>query len=231
MRNMSQRITDERDAFGGRTVVITGGASGIGLATARMVVDRGGRVILMGRSLGRLKAAQAELGAGAATIELDVTDEDAVRRAVTGIERIDHLITAAAGTLRGRLIDLDTQRARELFDTKFWGQHHCIKYAASRMAADGSVVVFSAWISRMPAAECRSLAAGEAAMEPLRRPVAWERRRVRFNAIPPGQIAPPLGRSRLAETGGRAHFDRVAHAHPGGRVETANDVAQAILFL
>jgi NAD(P)-dependent dehydrogenase (short-subunit alcohol dehydrogenase family) len=135
---MSQRSADDLDAFGGRTVVITGGATGIGLATARMVVDRGGRVILMGRTLGRLKAAQADLGAAAATAELDVTDEDAVRRAFSGIERIDHLITAAAGTLRGRLIDLDTRRARELFDTKFWGQYQCIKYAASRMAAGGS---------------------------------------------------------------------------------------------
>ena len=78
---MSQRSADDLDVFGGRTVVITGGASGIGVATARMVVDRGGRVILMGRSLGRLKAAQAELGAAAATAELDVTDEDAVRTA------------------------------------------------------------------------------------------------------------------------------------------------------
>src|SRR5262249_40471985 len=170
---MSQRITDERDAFGGRTVVIAGGASGIGLATARMVVDRGGRVILMGRSLGRLKAAQAELGAAAATTELDVTDEDAVRRAVTGIERIDHLITAA-GTLRGRLMDLDTQRARELFDTKFWGQHHCIKYAAPRMAAGGSVVLFSGWISRKPAVEMSTLAAVDGAIEALARTLALE---------------------------------------------------------
>src|SRR5262249_3692842 len=99
----------------------TGGASGIGLATARMVVDRGGRVILMGRSPERLKAAREELGPAALSIPLDVTDENAVRRAFTGIERIDHLITAAAGTLRGRLIDLQTQRARELFETKFWG--------------------------------------------------------------------------------------------------------------
>ena len=228
---MSQRITDERDAFGGRTVVITGGASGIGLATARMIVDRGGRVILMGRSLGRLKAAQAELGAAAATIELDVTDEDAVRRAVTGIERIDHLITAAAGTLRGRLIDLDTQRARELFDTKFWGQHHCIKYAASRMAADGSVVLFSGWISRKPAVEMSTLAAVDGAIEALARTLALELAPVRVNAITPGQIDTPLWRSRLSETEAQAHYDCVAHAHPVGRVGTANDVAQAILFL
>ena len=215
---MSQRITDDRDAFGGRTVVITGGASGIGLATARMVVDRGGRVILMGRSLARLKAARAELGAAAATIELDVTDEDAVRRTVTSIKRIDHLITAAAGTLRGRLIDLDTQRARELFDTKFWGQHHCIKYAASRMAADGSVVVFSGWISRKPVVEMSTLAAVDGAIEALARTLALELAPVRVNAITPGQIDTPLWRSRLSETEARAHFDRVAHAHPVGRV-------------
>ena len=60
--HMSQQITDDLDAFGGRTVVITGGGSGMGFSTARMVVNRAGRVILMGRSLGRLKAAEAELG-------------------------------------------------------------------------------------------------------------------------------------------------------------------------
>jgi NAD(P)-dependent dehydrogenase (short-subunit alcohol dehydrogenase family) len=228
---MSQGITDDRDTFGGRTVVITGGASGIGLATARMVVDRGGRVVLMGRSLGRLKAAQAELGASAATTELDVTDKDAVRRAVTGIERIDHLITAAAGTLRGRLFDLDTQRARELFDTKFWGQHHCIKYAAPRMAADGSIVLFSGWISRKPAVEMSTLAAVDGAIEALARTLALELAPVRVNAITPGQIDTPLWRSRLSETEARAHFDRVARAHPVGRVGTADDFAQAILFL
>ena len=59
---MSQQIADDLDAFGGRTVVISGGGSGMGLSTARMVVNRAGRVILMGCSLGRLKAAEAELG-------------------------------------------------------------------------------------------------------------------------------------------------------------------------
>jgi NAD(P)-dependent dehydrogenase (short-subunit alcohol dehydrogenase family) len=228
---MSQRSVDDLNSFDDRTVVITGGASGIGLATARMVVDRGGRVILMGRSLGRLKAAQAELGAAAAIAELDVTDEDAVRRTFTGVERIDHLITAAAGTLRGRLIDLDTQRARELFDSKFWGQYHCVKYAASRMAADGSVVLFSGWISRKPAVEMSTLAAVDGAIEALARTLALELAPVRVNAITPGQIDTPLWRSRLSETEARAHFDRVAHAHPVGRVGTADDVAQAIILL
>ena len=59
---MSQQIADDLDALGGRRGVITGGGSGVGLATARMVVNRAGRVILMSRSLGRLKAAEAVLG-------------------------------------------------------------------------------------------------------------------------------------------------------------------------
>ena len=59
---MSQQIADDLDAFGGRTVVITGGGPGMCFSTARMVVNRAGRVMLMGRSLGRLKAAAAELG-------------------------------------------------------------------------------------------------------------------------------------------------------------------------
>ena len=59
---MSLQIAYDLDAFGGRRVVISGGGSGMGLSTARMVVNRAGRVILMGRSLGRLNAAEAELG-------------------------------------------------------------------------------------------------------------------------------------------------------------------------
>lgn len=101
----------------------------------------------MGRSPERLKAAREALGSAASTIQLDVTDEDAVRTAFADIDRVDQLVTAAAGTLRGRLVDLDTRQARQLFEVKYWGQYHCVKYATSRMAADGSVVLFSGWIS------------------------------------------------------------------------------------
>ena len=66
---------------------------------------------------------------------------------------------------------------------------------------------------------------------PLARTLALELAPVRVNAITPGQIDTPLWRSRLSETEARAHFDRVAHAHPVGRVGTADDVAQAIILL
>jgi NAD(P)-dependent dehydrogenase (short-subunit alcohol dehydrogenase family) len=97
-----EKVADYFETFGGRTVVITGGASGIGLATARMVVDRGGSAVLIGRSLDTLKAAREELGPAASIVPLDVTDEDAVRAAFADIECVNHLVTGAAGTLRCR---------------------------------------------------------------------------------------------------------------------------------
>ncbi|MEJ1978352.1 MAG: SDR family oxidoreductase [Acetobacteraceae bacterium] len=224
-------MVHESERFSGRRVVITGGSSGIGLATARMVVGCGGSVVLMGRSAERLAAAHAELGAAASVVQLDVTDESAVERVFADIGTIDHLITAAAGSLRGRLVDLDTRRARALFEAKFWGQHHCVKYAAPHMVADGSIVLFSGWVSRKPAVEMSTLAAVDGAIEAFARSLALELAPVRVNAITPGQIDTPLWRARLSEGEAQSYFDRIARAHPVGRAGTAEDVAQALLFL
>jgi NAD(P)-dependent dehydrogenase (short-subunit alcohol dehydrogenase family) len=219
------------ETFRDRVVVVTGGGSGIGLATAQMVADQGGSVILMGRSAETLRRAADEIGPGASIQPLDVTDEKAVERAFAGIGRIDHLVTAAAGSLRGRLVDLDTAKARALYETRFWGQHHCVKYAVPRMSRDGSIVLFSGWVSRQPAPERSTLAAVDSAIEALARTLARELAPIRVNALVPGQIDTPLWRARLTEREARAYFAGIAAGHPVGRVGTADDVAEAILFL
>jgi hypothetical protein len=70
------------------------------------------------------KGAQEQLGPAASVIPLDIIDQHAVRTAFPDIKRIDHLVTVAAETLRGRLVDLDTHRARQLFEVKFGRPHH-----------------------------------------------------------------------------------------------------------
>jgi NAD(P)-dependent dehydrogenase (short-subunit alcohol dehydrogenase family) len=149
------------------------------------------------------------------------------------IEHVSRVTCRRAVRIPGRdaLVDLDTRRARQLFEVKFWGQHHCVKYAAPRMAPHGSIVLFSGWISRKSAVEMSTLAAIDGAVEALARTMGLELAPVRVNAITPGQIDTPLWRSRLSEMEARAHFDRVAQNHPVGRVGTADDVAQAVLFL
>lgn len=101
MDRMATPIKTEAGNLKGRTVVITGGSSGIGLATAQMIVGRGGRVVLIGRTAEKLEQASERLGAGVSTIALDVTDDVALARAFVDIGPFDHLVTAAAGTLRG----------------------------------------------------------------------------------------------------------------------------------
>jgi hypothetical protein len=70
-----------------------------------------------------------------------------------------------------------------LFEIKYWGQHNSIKYAAPRMAPHGSVVLFSGWISRKPAAEMSTLTAIDGAIEALARTLALVLRVARASAV------------------------------------------------
>src|SRR5579863_8698337 len=87
-----------------KTVVILGGSSGIGLATAKAAQAEGARVIVTGRSRDRLQAAQAELGSGARTVALDVADEAGTRALFQELDRLDHIfITAGSIAFDSRL--------------------------------------------------------------------------------------------------------------------------------
>lgn len=215
----------------GQRVVITGGSSGIGLAVAQMVIARGGQTVLIGRSQEKLDAAASTLGPAATTLALDVTDERAVAAAFAQLGSFEHLVTAAAGTARGTVVELEVGVARALFESKYWGQYHCVKYGAPQLAPTGSVVLFSGWISRKPMLGTSTLAAVDAAIEALARTLALELAPVRVNAITPGMIDTPLWSARLTPEQQRAHFAAVAATLPVGRFGTAEDVAHAVLFL
>ncbi|MBV8055383.1 MAG: SDR family NAD(P)-dependent oxidoreductase, partial [Deltaproteobacteria bacterium] len=73
------------------TVVILGGSSGIGLATAKAAIAEGARVVITGRSPERLQAAKAVLGDDVRTVALDVVDEAGTRALFTELERVDHV--------------------------------------------------------------------------------------------------------------------------------------------
>jgi NAD(P)-dependent dehydrogenase (short-subunit alcohol dehydrogenase family) len=231
------RTTIERPGMGveqnfrGQHVVITGGSSGIGLTLAEDLVQRGARVTLVGRDPAKLDAAARRLGSSASTAQVDVTDEQAVAAFFAAIDSLDHLVTAAAGTARGTVVELDVAKARALFESKYWGQYHCAKYAAPKLAATGSMVLFSGWISRKPMAGVSTLAAVDAAIEALGRTLALEIAPRRVNVITPGMIDTPLWSARLTPEQQRAHFAKMAETLPVGRAGTAADVAHAVRFL
>jgi len=217
--------------FQNQHVVITGGSSGIGRALARDLAARGARLTLVGRDRGKLEVAATELNGMAKIACVDVTDEVAVASLFAGIDHLDHLVTAAAGTARGTVVELEVAKARELFESKYWGQYHCAKYAAPKLATTGSMVLFSGWISRKPMPGVSTLAAVDAAIEALGRTLALEIAPKRVNVVTPGMIDTPLWGARLTSEQQREHFSKVGASLPVGRAGTAEDVAHAVRFL
>ncbi len=217
--------------FDGQKIVITGGSSGIGLAIAKSVVARNGQVVLVGRNQDKLTQSASELGNLATTYALDVTEEKSVEKFFQSLGSFDHLVTAAAGTVRGKVTELDTTLARSMFESKYWGQYYCVKYGAPHIKITGSIVLFSGWISRKPAVGVSTLAAVDAAIEALARTLALELAPIRVNAITPGMIDTPLWGTRLTPEQQREHFDNIAKNLPVGRAGTANDIAHAVVFL
>lgn len=216
----------------GQRVVITGGSSGIGLATARRALDDGAdSVVLMSKTQSKLEEAEQSLGARVSSYAVDVTDEKAVEQAFKSLGQVDHVVLAAAGTYRGVIAEMDFQAARALFESKFWGQQYCLKHAANKMQSGGSITLFSGWISRKPMIGTGTLAAVDGAIESLTRVASLELSPVRVNAITPGQIDTPLWSARLSDEEKKAYFDKLGKQLPAGRSGTADDVAHAVHFL
>ena len=219
-------------SFEGQRIVITGGGSGIGLALARDLVECGAAaVVLTGRDEAKLQSAATELGPTIETATFDLSDESAVASFFDAQPPLDHIVTAAAGTVRGTVVELEVAKARAVFETKFWGQYYCCKYGAGKLVANGSVVLFSGFPGRKPMAGISTLAAIDGAIEALCRTLTLEIAPRRVNTIVPGMINTPLWSSRLTAAEQRDYFQEIGADLPAGRGGTAEDVASACRFV
>src|SRR5208283_1041408 len=126
-----------------KTVVILGGSSGIGLATAQAALAEGAKLIITGRSRERLEAARIKLQADVRTVALDVTDEPGTRALFGSFDKVDHVfITAGMVTFDPKLAPA-SDALRPALDQRFWGALYAAKYAATKMGAGGSITFMS----------------------------------------------------------------------------------------
>ncbi|KWT58172.1 short-chain dehydrogenase [Streptomyces albus subsp. albus] len=214
----------------GRTVVIIGGSSGIGLEVARRSVAAGARVVLGGRNEDRLAAAARELGPAARWHPVDNTDKQSLAAFFATIDHLDHLFTPAASYRTGPLRELSDEDAESPFVSKFWGQYHAVRHAAPRLSQDGSVVLMSGAASVRPAGPAPAYVACNAAIEGLGRGLAVELAPIRVNVVSPGMIDGNLWSGRPADIREQAaaHYRDAALLN---RLGTEPEVAETVLFL
>ena len=132
------------------TVVVLGGSSGIGLATAKAARTEGARLIIAGRSEQRLLKARAEFGDAARTVVLDVADESGTRSFFQGLDHLDHLFITAGALVRDSRLAPDTATLQPAMHTRFWGALYAAKYGAQRMNGSGSITFMSGTAATRP---------------------------------------------------------------------------------
>jgi NAD(P)-dependent dehydrogenase (short-subunit alcohol dehydrogenase family) len=211
-----------------KQVLVVGGSSGIGLATARAAAEAGAAVTIAARSEARLAVAVAAIGHGATGRQLDAGDDASVDAFFADGHEWDHVVATAGKGGRGRLDAVDMPDAVAAMNGKFWAYYRIAR--AARIAPAGSLTFISGTLGHKPAPGAALVSAINAAIEGLSRGLAVDLAPVRVNTISPGVIDTPLW-DRLSQDERKALFDRAAATLPARRIGQPEDVAQAILFL
>ncbi|MEM8607402.1 MAG: SDR family oxidoreductase [Myxococcota bacterium] len=219
----------------GKNVIVLGGSSGMGKATALRFVDAGARVWITGRHRDRLeevvRARDSERLHGEAC---DATDAAALRALRDRIGPIDHLVVAAggaSGAIMGAFAELDPNDVRRGFDEKFWLHFQAAQVFAEAIRDGGSMTFVTAVSAQLAMPGTVALAAMNGAIESMVRPLARELApRIRVNAVSPG-VVDTAWWSFLPDQARQDALGQVARDLPLQRVGTPDDIASVIAMV
>ena len=216
--------------FEGEKIVVIGGSSGMGLATAKMAVAEGAAVVIASRSEEKLKKAAAQIKGSVQTQKVNIMEESSVRALFDKVGEFNHLTTPGSEAAMGPFLDLDLPTARKAFDSKFWGQYLAAKFGAPRIRPGGSITFFAGIWSQRPVPGASVIAAINSAVEGLARALAIELAPIRVNAVSPGIVDTPIY-AAMAPDRKEAMFKEVSASVPAGRIGKPDEIAQAVLYL
>lgn len=229
--------------YEGQVAVITGGASGLGEATARLLVAQGGRVVIADYGVERGQAVATSLGDSARFVACDVTDESqiaaAMDMAVDTWDRLDGTF-ANAGIVGavGPIAETDMGDFDRTMAVLLRGVFMTVKHAARAMTAcgnGGAIVATSSVAGVQGGLGPHVYAMAKAGVIGLARSASAElaHQGIRVNAVAPGSI--PTAMTAHVLVGDPAALDQAAESigsrSPLGRAGTPNDIAETVLFL
>jgi NAD(P)-dependent dehydrogenase (short-subunit alcohol dehydrogenase family) len=214
-----------------KRVVVLGGSSGIGLATAQAAAMEGASIVIASSRRERIDEALATLPPGSEGHALDLGDEDAVRGLFAGLGRFDHLVfTAGEALALGSLATTDVSAAQRFFRLRYWGAYMSAKYGSGNILPSGSIVLTSGIAGLRPRTGWAVAASICSAMEGLTRGLAVELAPIRVNIVSPGVVKTPLW-TGMTEADRAAHYENTARRLPVAHVGEAAEIAEAYLYL
>jgi NAD(P)-dependent dehydrogenase (short-subunit alcohol dehydrogenase family) len=222
----------------GKVAVITGGNSGIGLATAKAFVDAGAKVVLFGRDAATLDRAVTTLGPHAAGVKGDVTSGDDLQALFDTAKRLHggvDILFANAGVAEFLpLAAMTSEHFDTLFDINVKGLLHTVLKAQAVLRDGASIVLTTSVGNQIGMPGSSVYAATKAAVRSFARTLSAELvvRGIRVNAVSPGPVATPIfGRMGMNEEQTKGLEAQMAARVPLKRLADPSEVAAAVLFL
>jgi NAD(P)-dependent dehydrogenase (short-subunit alcohol dehydrogenase family) len=202
-------------------VLVVGGSSGIGLAVAKLVQQKGARAIIASRTASERVAALPEPLKSIEAHSFDITAPKDPEKLLGTIGAIDHLVIAVRPEVSSAPFPaVDIDEAKRAFETKFWGQYRLIQVAHRYMKETGSITLTSGIAGEKIYRGASTMALINSATESLCRSLAVELSPLRINCISPGFVEPK------AES-----VQEYARQFPIKRLALLDEIASAYLWL
>ncbi|MFC6158248.1 SDR family NAD(P)-dependent oxidoreductase [Kribbella jiaozuonensis] len=220
-----------------RTVVVTGGAAGIGRGAVERFVAAGDRVVALDRDATALGDLEADLGELVTGRAIDVADRAALAAIATEVGSVDALVCAAGVQRYGTVVDTSWNVYDEVMAVNVGGVFFACQAFVPKLPRGGSVVVVASVQAYAAQKSVAAYSMGKGALLSLVRAMAVDHADdgIRVNAVCPGSVDTPMLRTSAAQFGGGRSTDDVVaewgRSHPLGRVANPGEVAEVIYFL
>jgi len=211
--------------FGNKKAIVLGGTSGIGLATARALVEAGAEVVAGSRS-----GSTSDETSRMTVVKVDVLDRTGLEQFFRQQAPFDFLVNSATGGARaiGPFLEMDLDGFQGSF-AKLWGYTNSVRLGAQFLSEDGAIVL----ISGSPARKCKpgyiAISTVGNAVEGFVRGVAPELAPRRINVVSPGQIDTPMFAHEGEER--KQFFDSATADNLIPRAGTAEEIAHGVMFV
>jgi NAD(P)-dependent dehydrogenase (short-subunit alcohol dehydrogenase family) len=222
----------------GKVALVTGGNSGIGLATAKLFSQEGARVVIAGRDRSTLDEAISTIGSDVLALQVDVANLEQIDRLYKEIaERFGKIDILFANAGIGRFTALaETTEAiyDEVLGINLKGLYFTVQKAVTHLNDNAAIVLNTSFLGELGRSGTSILSASKAAVRSLARTFSADlvARGIRVNAVSPGAIATPFhGRTGLSETAVAANAQKFMTQIPMQRFGTPEEIAQVVLFL